>query len=77
MPRIRCHYTDCVFVDDGFCSAASVEFDQETGCVTYNPMDGVKDDDILDEDEMDEMDEEDLEEGEEDWEDDDDEEDEY
>ena len=19
MPRIKCHYVDCVFVDDGFC----------------------------------------------------------
>jgi len=24
MPRIRCHYTDCVFVDDGYCSAAAL-----------------------------------------------------
>ena len=27
MPRIRCHYMDCVFVDEGFCSAAAVELD--------------------------------------------------
>ena len=38
MPRIRCHYTDCVFVDDGYCGAAAVELDPDTGCATYAPM---------------------------------------
>jgi hypothetical protein len=37
MPRIRCHYLDCVFLDDGFCSAAQVELDTDTGCMTYSP----------------------------------------
>jgi len=37
MPRIRCHYTDCVFLDDGYCGAAAVEFDPDTGCATYSP----------------------------------------
>jgi hypothetical protein len=37
MPRIRCHYTDCVFVDDGYCGAAAVEIDPDTGCATYSP----------------------------------------
>jgi hypothetical protein len=37
MPRIRCHYADCVFVDDGYCSAAAVELDPDTGCATYTP----------------------------------------
>jgi len=37
MPRIRCHYTDCVFLDDGYCSAAQVELDPDTGCATYSP----------------------------------------
>jgi hypothetical protein len=37
MPRIRCRYMDCVFVDDGYCSAAAVEFDPDTGCATYKP----------------------------------------
>jgi len=37
MPRIRCHYTDCVFVDDGYCGAAAVELDPDTGCATYSP----------------------------------------
>jgi hypothetical protein len=37
MPRIRCHYVDCVFLDEGYCSAAAVEFDADTGCATYSP----------------------------------------
>lgn len=41
MPRIKCHYVDCVFLDEGYCSAAAVEMDPDTGCVTYSPADGV------------------------------------
>ena len=52
MPRIRCHYLDCIFVDDGYCSAAAVEFDPDTGCATYSPSD----------DDVEDWDEEDLEE---------------
>jgi hypothetical protein len=37
MARIRCHYADCVFLDEGFCSAAAVEIDPDTGCATYSP----------------------------------------
>jgi hypothetical protein len=37
MPRIRCHYLDCVFLDEGYCSAALVEFDPDAGCNTYSP----------------------------------------
>ena len=35
MPRIRCHYVDCVFLDDGYCGAAAVEIDPDMGCMTY------------------------------------------
>lgn len=61
MPRIRCHYMDCIFIDDGFCSAAAIEIDPDTGCATYSPS----------EDEVPDWDEEDL--G--DWENEEDEED--
>lgn len=70
MPRIKCHYVDCVFVDDGYCSAAAVEIDPETGCNTYSPSDDVDDDWEWDEEEeeteWEEEDDDDL------WEDDDD-----
>ena len=44
MPRIKCHYVDCIFVDDGFCSAAAVEIDPEAGCNTYSPSEEADDD---------------------------------
>lgn len=36
MPRIRCHYIECVFLDDGYCGAAAVEFDPDAGCMTFS-----------------------------------------
>ena len=40
MPRIRCHYIDCIFTDDGYCSAAAVEIDPDTSCVTFTLPEG-------------------------------------
>lgn len=58
MPRIRCHYMDCVFLDDGFCSAAAVEFDPDSGCVTYSPTSGeTPDADWEDDEELEEWEE--------------------
>lgn len=57
MPRIRCHYLDCVFLDDGFCSAAAVEFDPDNGCLTFSPST-----DVVDEEDWEEEDEEKIEE---------------
>jgi hypothetical protein len=74
MPRIKCHYADCVFLDEGYCSAAAVELDPDTGCVTYSPTDEavLADDEWDEEDETDEWDEEDLDdEGDDEWEDED------
>jgi len=42
MARIRCHYADCVFLDDGYCSAAAIELDPDTGCATYSPTEAAK-----------------------------------
>ena len=51
MPRIRCHYMDCIFLDEGYCSAAAVEIDPDTGCATYSPSeDAANDDEWEDED---------------------------
>lgn len=41
MPRIRCHYIDCILLDDGYCSAAAVEIDPDTGCMTYKRSDDI------------------------------------
>lgn len=42
MPRIKCHYADCVFIDEGYCSAAAVEIDPDTGCATYSPSEAAE-----------------------------------
>jgi hypothetical protein len=70
MPRIRCHYIDCVFIDDGYCSAAAIEVDPDVGCMTYSRADDVEEADEWEEeeeelDEWDELDEEDEDEA--DW----------
>jgi len=74
MPRIRCRYLDCVFLDDGYCSAAAVEIDPNDGCATYTPSDDALADDFLeDEDELEEWEEETEEEDDDLWDEDDDE----
>ena len=50
MPRIRCHYVDCVFLEEGYCGAAAVELDPDEGCLTYTRSDEVE----LDENEWEE-----------------------
>lgn len=65
MPRIRCHYTDCIFLDEGYCSAAAIELDPDTGCATYSPNEEAMENDDW-EDDLDEWDDEELEE-EEEW----------
>ena len=72
MPRIRCHYLDCVFLDEGYCSAAAVEVDPDTGCATYSPTEAKGDDWEEEEEEVDEW-EDDAEEEDELWEDEEDE----
>ncbi len=41
MPKVRCHYLDCGFLDEGVCTAAMVEFDPDSGCMTYSANAGV------------------------------------
>lgn len=76
MPRIRCRYMDCLFLDDGYCSAAAVELDPDTGCATYSPNEdaGDKEDWDDEEEELEEWDEEDVDDEEEDdlWDEDED-----
>lgn len=51
MPRIRCHYADCVFLDEGYCAAAAVEIDPDVGCLTYGPSGEVSPEDAWQENE--------------------------
>jgi hypothetical protein len=66
MPRIKCHYVDCVFIDEGICSAAAVEVDPDEGCKTYSPAEETAAADDWDEEEESEE-----------WEDEDEEDDEW
>jgi len=52
MPRIRCHYTECVFLDDGSCGAAAVELDPDTGCATFSPTDSAAGDELPEDEEL-------------------------
>ena len=53
MPRIRCYYVDCVFLDDGFCSAAAIELDPDMGCGTFARANDLE---VTEELELDELD---------------------
>lgn len=46
MPRIRCRYEDCVFLEDGYCGAAAIELEPELGCLTYTRVDEAQDADV-------------------------------
>jgi len=70
MPRIKCHYVDCVFLDEGYCSAAAVEIDPDAGCNTYSPSEESAEE--WEEEEELEWEEEEEEEDDELWDDDDD-----
>ena len=56
MPRIRCHYLDCIFLDEGYCSAAAVEVDPDTGCATYSPTEDADAEDEWEDEELEEWD---------------------
>jgi hypothetical protein len=49
MPRIRCRYLDCVYLDDGYCSSEVVEIDPDEGCMTFTLITDANDDDWDDE----------------------------
>jgi hypothetical protein len=79
MPRIRCRYIDCVYLEEGYCGAPAIELDPDEGCLTYTHIGDVAEDDSWEDEELEEMweeDDEDLfiddEEEDEDWIDDDD-----
>jgi hypothetical protein len=74
MPRIRCHYLDCVFIDEGYCGAAAIELDPDVGCMTFSRADDIEAEEEWEEeeDELEEWDDlEEEEEGDEMWLDDD------
>lgn len=67
MPRIRCHYLDCVFLDEGYCSAAAVEIDPDTGCATYSPSEEGALEGGWEEEELEEWEEDEVDDDDEEW----------
>jgi hypothetical protein len=55
MPRIRCRYVDCVFLEDGYCGAAAVEIDPDEGCLTYSHIDDVPPDEDWEEEDLEDL----------------------
>jgi len=35
MPRVRCRYVECVYIESGICGADQIDLDPELGCLTY------------------------------------------
>jgi len=65
MPRIRCRYIDCVYLESGYCGADQIDLDPEMGCLTYSQEEEVQ---PKEEEEEEEWEEEELDE--EEWEED-------
>jgi hypothetical protein len=49
MPRIRCRYIDCVYLEDGFCGAPTIDLDPDEGCMKYTRIGEAAEDDWEDE----------------------------
>jgi len=64
---------DCVFLDEGYCSAAAVEIDPDTGCATYSPSGDAKAEEEWDDEESEEWEDEEADEDDDLWEEDEDE----
>ncbi len=57
MVKITCRAIDCIFWEDGHCASSKIIYDPEEGCLTYELLDDVIDDDDWDdEDLVDELD---------------------
>ena len=78
MPRIRCNYEGCIYLEGNFCTAGEIELDQELGCLTFSQVEeeeiiGVEEEELEEIEEEEEWEEDIEEEDLEDWEEDEDE----
>jgi hypothetical protein len=39
MPRIRCRFIDCYYLESGYCTAETVLIDPDEGCLTFSHID--------------------------------------
>jgi hypothetical protein len=54
MPRIRCRYMDCLYLEDGYCGTGSIELDPDEGCLTYTHIGDVPEDEDWEDEDLDE-----------------------
>ena len=70
MPKIRCLYVGCIYLEKGYCSAPMVNVDPDEGCLTFTQLDDPFEDDDWEE-ELDGFEEWDDDDFDDDWFDDD------
>jgi hypothetical protein len=58
---------DCVFLDEGLCSAAAIEIDPDSGCATYSPSEEAAVDEEWEDDELEEWEDDDLDSEDDEW----------
>jgi len=39
MPKIRCLYVGCIYLEKGYCSAPLINVDPDEGCLTFTQLD--------------------------------------
>ncbi len=39
MPKIRCLYVGCIYLEKGYCSAPLINIDPDEGCLTFTQLD--------------------------------------
>lgn len=52
MVKITCRAIDCIFWEDGHCVSDKIIYDPEEGCLTYELLDDVIDDDDWDDEDL-------------------------
>lgn len=74
MTHIICRASFCMFWDEGVCTSEEIEYEPETGCMTFQDVGDLS----LEDDEDDDWDDEDLfDDQDDDWEDDEDDDDDW
>lgn len=67
MARVKCHYLDCVFLDEGLCTAAAIEIDPDTGCATYTPSEEAAASDEWEDEDLEEWEDDEMENEDDEW----------
>lgn len=55
MPRIRCRYLDCLYLEDGYCGTGAIELDPDEGCLTYTHVGEIPEDEEWEDEDLDEF----------------------